>query len=365
MSCVPNKPKCFSTTTEADDVLFHWLGKAGVITLNRPKTLNALNFSMAKKIYPQLKSWQSEVSFVIIKGNGEKAFCAGGDIRAVTEAGKKGDPEAANFFNQEYHLNYLIGSLKIPYIALIHGITMGGGVGLSVHGKYRVATERTVFAMPETAIGLFPDVGGSHFLSRLPGNLGVYLGLTGFRLKGLDVMKAGIATHYCNYSQIHKLEEELISLSDAKEIPKVLETYKKVATSSSNPDFVLQPHLADIDRLFQADSIEDILSSLKNDNSDWAMKQLNVLKDMSPVSMKVTLRLLREGAKLSLKECLEMEYRVVLRILEDKDFYEGVRAVLIDRDHKPKWNPSTVEAVTPEKLESFFKPLPAEKEIRL
>ncbi|CAM1303991.1 HIBCH (predicted) [Pycnogonum litorale] len=189
-----------SSEAEDQDVLFDNVGGNRIITLNRPHALNSLNLSMIRKIYPQLKAWESDpkTCFVLMKAAGDKAFCAGGDIRAIADARKSGDSLTADFFREEYMLNNLIGTLESPFIALIHGITMGGGVGLSVHGHFRVATEKALFAMPETAIGLFPDVGGSYFLPRLGGQLGMYLALTGFRLKGNDVYKSGVATHFVN-----------------------------------------------------------------------------------------------------------------------------------------------------------------------
>uniref|UniRef100_T1JAS2 3-hydroxyisobutyryl-CoA hydrolase, mitochondrial n=1 Tax=Strigamia maritima TaxID=126957 RepID=T1JAS2_STRMM len=352
-------------TTSTEDVLFETKGKAGIITLNRPKALNALNLSMARKIHPQLKKWETELSFVVIKGSGEKAFCAGGDIRAVTEAGRNKDPSAVGFFKLEYLINNTIGTYKIPYVALIHGITMGGGVGLSVHGKYRVATEKTVFAMPETAIGLFPDVGGSYVLPRLPNQLGTFYGLTGYRLSGLDVLKGGIATHFCEFNKIVDLEKEILAVSDPNEIPRILDKYTKESLTKQDKEFSLQPNINQIEKHFSFDTVEEILASLTNENSSWSLSQLETLKKMSPTSMKLTLRLIREGAQMSLQDCLEMEFRVVTRVLSEKDFYEGVRALLIDRDNNPVWDPATIEQVTNEKLQTFFDLLPTKEELKL
>lgn len=238
--------------------------------MNRPKALNAINLEMVRKIYKHLKKCETTKSLMIIKGTGEKSFCAGGDVRAVVEAGPT--EESKNFFREEYTTNALIGNYKIPYIALIDGITMGGGVGLSVHGKYRVATERTLFAMPETAIGLFPDVGGSYFLPRLEGKLGLYLGLTGQRLKGEDVLKAGIATHFCESSKLSDLESALLNCPDADEVPDIL---SKFNMPSSKP-FVLSSHLEQINKCFAGESVEDIIENLKKDGSEWASKTLQV-----------------------------------------------------------------------------------------
>jgi len=347
-----------SAAATTDQVLLRESGKKGFLTLCRPKALNALNLNMINLIYPKLKAWESDLSFVVMTGEGDKAFCAGGDIRAVTEAGKKGDPTAKDFFKAEYLLNYLIGSYKIPFVAVIHGITMGGGVGLSVHGKYRVATDKTVFAMPETGIGLFPDVGGSYFLPRLQGQLGMYLALTGFRLTGVDVLRAGIATHFCSSNKLKDLRKDLENLQDASLLSKVLGDYTEKSLVGMPQDFVLKPVLSKIDEIFGVDSIENVIKMLDKDNSDWAMKQKATLSKMSPSSLKVTFQLQRKGAKLNFKQCLEMEYIAVQHFMKNADFYEGVRAVLIDRDNSPKWTPSRLENVMKVQVDSYFDPKP-------
>uniref|UniRef100_A0A8C5QD75 3-hydroxyisobutyryl-CoA hydrolase n=1 Tax=Leptobrachium leishanense TaxID=445787 RepID=A0A8C5QD75_9ANUR len=319
-----------SQTAPNAEVLLAKAGFAGVITLNRPKALNALNLNMIRLIFPQLKSWNEdpETSFVLIRGAGEKAFCAGGDIRAVTEAGKAGNSLAQDFFREEYNLNNAIGTLKKPYIALIDGITMGGGVGLSVHGHFRVASEKTLFAMPETGIGLFPDVGGGYFLPRLPGKIGLYISLTGFRLKGRDVQKAGIATHFVDSAKILSLEKELFTLkSPSKEdIANVLDNYQKQSVAGKDNPFVLDEHMDNINSLFSANSVEEIFENLKRDGSPFALKQLETLNKMSPTSLKITFRQLKEGASMTLQEVLAMEYRLSQACMRGHDFYEGVRA---------------------------------------
>lgn len=342
------------------EVLLEKVGRAGVITMNRPKVLNALNMSMVQQILPQLKKWEidNDTDIVIIKGNG-RAFCAGGDIRAVTEAGKVGSRLAQDFFLQEYTLNNAIGSCKKPYVALIDGITMGGGVGLSVHGRFRVATEKTLFAMPETAIGLFPDVGGGFFLPRLQGKLGLFLALTGFRLKGRDVHKAGIATHFVESTKIGDLEKELVELKSPSvdRLSELLACYHDQTTLDSEKPFVLEKHMADINRWFTSDTVEGIIRNLKEDGSEFAMKQVETLAKMSPTSMKMTLRQLREGTSMSLSEDLVMEYRLTQACIRGHDFYEGVRAVLVDKDHNPQWKPSTLEEVTDAMVDEWFLPL--------
>uniref|UniRef100_A0A3Q3GWH2 3-hydroxyisobutyryl-CoA hydrolase n=1 Tax=Labrus bergylta TaxID=56723 RepID=A0A3Q3GWH2_9LABR len=344
------------------EVLLEKVGNAGVITLNRPKVLNALNMTMIGLIYPQLKKWESgdDPDIVIIKGAGGKAFCAGGDIRAVTEAGKAGGSLAEDFFRQEYILNNTIGTFKKPYIALIDGITMGGGVGLSVHGRFRVATEKTLFAMPETAIGLFPDVGGGYFLPRLQGKLGLFLALTGFRLKGRDVQRAGVATHFVESMKIPELEEELVHMKSPsnEDISKVLDSYQNQVRTTMKVTLTMTT------LLFSSSSVEGIMQDLKADGSEFAKKQAQTLSKMSPTSLKMTYKLLQAGATLSLQDVLVMEYRLSQACMRGCDFYEGVRALLVDKDQNPKWNPSTLEEVSEQTVEQCFSSL-GDKELTL
>ncbi|NWV64167.1 HIBCH protein, partial [Malurus elegans] len=353
--------KMSKQTDSTAEVLLEKKGGAGIITLNRPKALNALNLSMIQQIYPQIKTWEKdpETYLIIIKGSGGKAFCAGGDIRALTEAGTAGDKMSQDFFIGEYRLNNAVGTCKKPYVALIDGITMGGGVGVSVHGHFRVATEKTLFAMPETAIGLFPDVGGGYFLPRLSGKVGYYLALTGCRLKGRDVLKAGIATHFVESEKLPALEKDLIALkSPSKEkIADVLNSYHMKCTLDQEKEFVLDEHMDKINSIFSANSMEEIVKKLKQDGSPFAMRQLETLNKMSPTSLKLTLRQLREGASMSLQDVLKMEYRLSQACMKGHDFYEGVRAVLIDKDQSPKWKPAALEEVSDEFVDNCFKPL--------
>ncbi|XP_039613830.1 3-hydroxyisobutyryl-CoA hydrolase, mitochondrial [Polypterus senegalus] len=343
------------------EVLLQTSGCAGVITLNRPKALNALNLSMIRKIFPQLKKWEQDdqTSIVIIKGVGDKAFCAGGDIRAVADAGKAGGSLIQDFFREEYILNNAIGTLQKPYVALIDGITMGGGVGLSVHGHFRVATEKTLFAMPETGIGLFPDVGGGFFLPRLRGKLGLFLALTGFRLKGRDVQLAGLATHFVESQKLAALERDLVQLKcpSQKDVAGVLDAYQAQSCTGREQPFALEGHMQDVDRLFSGSSVEGIVCQLEAERSPFAEKQLQTLKRMSPTSMKVTFRQLASGASMSLQEVLVMEYRLCQACMRGHDFYEGVRAVLIDKDQRPKWQPASLDQVTDEMVDGYFQSL--------
>ncbi|CAG9802914.1 unnamed protein product [Chironomus riparius] len=349
-----------TTLSENDNVLVNENGTAGVITLNRPKALNAINTDMVKKIYAAMRDFEKrdDKKLVILKGVGEKAFCAGGDVRAVVEGPVSDGKE---FFRNEYKNNELIGNFRKPYIAVIDGITMGGGVGLSVHGKYRVATERTLFAMPETAIGLFPDVGGGYFLPRMEGNMGFYLGITGFRLKGRDVKKAGVATHFVESSALEELETELGKCNNSDEIDKTLTKFEGLFKDTS--EFILQPHLKQIEKAFGGDTMEVILKRLHSDGSEWAMKQLKTISKMSPTSLKITLRQLQLGKSMTLRECLQMEFRLAVHCCIDSDFKEGVRALLIDKDQQPKWKPNCIEDVTQDHVNKFFAPLPDNDEL--
>uniref|UniRef100_A0AAR2L4R1 3-hydroxyisobutyryl-CoA hydrolase n=1 Tax=Pygocentrus nattereri TaxID=42514 RepID=A0AAR2L4R1_PYGNA len=361
------KPRTMSSNT-GKDVLLERVGNAGVITLNRPKILNALSLDMIRQIYPQLKKWEkdSETDIVIIKGTGDRAFCAGGDIRSLADAGKVGDPLTQDLFREEYTLNNAIGTFKKPYVALISGITMGAGFGLSVHGQFRVATEKTLFAMPETAIGLFPDVGGGYFLPRLQGKLGLFLALTGFRLRGRDVQRAGVATHFVESEKLGALEKDLVELKSpsVSDVAQVLNTYQGQSTLDAEKPFALQQHTGAIDRLFKASSVEEILENLQKDGSAFAQKQLETLAKMSPTSLKLTFRQMQMGAGMSLQEVFVMEYRLSQACMRGSDFYEGVRAVIIDKDQNPKWKPSTLAEVTEQLVEESFRSL-GDRDLRL
>lgn len=350
------------STNSSEEVILERIGNKGIITLNRPKALNALNLSMIKKIYPQLRNWEMDntMKMVIIKGNGEKAFCAGGDVRAIAESGK-GSVLGDEFFREEYRLNNIIGSLSIPFIALINGIFMGGGVGLSVHGPFRVVTEKAVFAMPETQIGFFPDVGGSHFLPRLPGKLGLFLALTGHRLTSRDIFKAGVATHFVPSVHLNVLEQELLRLEtpDIISIDKILTKYQEQWEEDYKKEFTLKQFIGRMNTAFgDTQSVEQIIENLNKDGSDWAKKQVEILGKMSPTSLKVTFEQLKRGHSLTLPECLKMEFRISQHFMErSDDFYSGVKALLIDKNTSPVWKPSNLEEVSDSEVQSYFSPL--------
>ncbi|KAL3074218.1 hypothetical protein niasHS_015048 [Heterodera schachtii] len=345
----------FSSGTN-DDVLFERVNQKLVITLNRPKALNALNLPMIRKIYPQLRN--SSFDLALVKGTGGKAFCAGGDVLAVSKSYKANDPDRIfqQFFLEEYQLNHLIGSLSRPYVAFIDGITMGGGCGLSLHGAFRVATERTILAMPETALGLFPDVGGTYFLPRLSGQLGMFLALTGFRLHGADVFHAGLATHYVESAKLQQVQDELLALpspSKSSDIDQLLRSHGPSDVAS----FVLDPHLELIDECFAAESVETIIERLmRRSDSEFAREQCEILAKMSPTSLKVTFRQIRMGAKLKFDEVFPIEYRLTQRFMAANDFHEGCRAILIDKDRNPKWRPSALSDVNNAIVDAYFAP---------
>jgi enoyl-CoA hydratase len=337
-------------------------GAVGIITLNRPKALNALDQPMCLAIDAALKAWAGDdrIAAVIIRGAGDRAFCAGGDVRAVRDDGiawKRGDGDGdlvREFFRDEYRMNHRIKTFPKPYIALIDGITMGGGVGLSVHGTYRVATERTLIAMPETAIGLFPDVGTSYVLPRLAGEMGAYLALTGSRLKTADTLALGIATHVIPSGRLNEMVAELtgsIRQTDTRaDIDRVLRDYL-----IDDGELDLLNRRATIDRCFGFDTVEAILAALDGEDDDFAAAAAATIRTMSPTSLKLTLKEMRLGGTLDFDSCLRMEYRLTQSVLAGRDFYEGVRAVLVDKDRAPKWYPGTLDAVDDSMIESHFR----------
>ncbi|MEZ5757897.1 MAG: enoyl-CoA hydratase/isomerase family protein [Emcibacteraceae bacterium] len=338
----------------SEHILFEEKSGLGIITLNRPHVLNALSTSMCSILDNQLKAWEENASVkaVLIKGAGGKAFCAGGDVRAIVEQGYENNSLAPEFFSTEYKMNARIYHFNKPFIALLNGITMGGGVGVSIHGSHRIVTENTLFAMPESAIGLIPDVGGSYFLPRLPGALGLYLGLTGARLKGSDILYAGIGTAYMSAEKLPDLIETLIEedITGHDDVDRIIARYAEDPGASSLDEFRDL-----IDAAFSENTVEDIFDHLSIIDHNWAGETLAVLKKMSPISLKVITEQLFRGAKLEFDDCMKMEFRIVYAISSyDSDFYEGVRAVLIDKDHSPNWMPSTLDQVTTEMVLAHF-----------
>lgn len=341
--------------SEEAEVLFAREGVAGIVTLNRPKALNALTLDMVRAIHPQLRAWAVDpaVRLVIIEGAGEKAFCAGGDIRALHDWGRAGDRNVIDFYREEYRLNTFIKHYPKPYVALMDGIDMGGGVGLSVHGSHRIATERLVFAMPETGIGLFPDVGGTWFLPRCPGEIGMYLALTGERLKAADAIYAGIA-------DVFVPSERLAGLRSRLAAGEPVETVSGSLSGDAGTPPLAQNREA-IDRHFSKESVAGILASLKADGSEWAARVAAIIEAKSPVSTLVTYRQVREGRRLGFEDCMKLEFRLTNRFMKGRDFYEGVRAVVIDKDQKPVWSPATLAGVSAQEVDAYFAPLGADE----
>ncbi|KAI9283540.1 ClpP/crotonase-like domain-containing protein [Umbelopsis sp. AD052] len=331
------------------------------LIMNRPKRLNALNWNMINAMKPQLEAWENSdlAKVVLLKGSGGKGFCAGGDVRTVIELSAEKDPQALKFFEDEYKVDHYIATMKTPFISVMNGITMGGGVGLSVHAPFRIATENTLFAMPETAIGFFPDVGGSFFLPRLDGHIGAYLGMTGKRLKGLDVLYGGIATHYVPSNRLSELEARLSELetSNFDVINDAIEEFTENDTAES---FILNPETRkSINKIFGKKTVEDIMAALDKEDSAWAKETKDTLLKMSPSSLKITLEQVRQGAQKSIISCFKMEYGMVQQSLADHDFAEGVTASLVNKT-APKWQPSTLAEVnTKDITKKYFNTPPA------
>jgi len=342
---------------EQADILYEQRGAVVFVTLNRPKALNALTLEMCREFDAELVAWAADptVAAVVIKGVGERAFCAGGDVRAIWEGVRDGGNLPAAFFAAEYRMNRRVFHFPKAYIALIDGITMGGGVGISAHGSHRVATERTLFAMPETGIGLFPDVGASHFLPRLPGRLGLFLGLTGARLKASDCVYAEVATHHVESFALAELEDALVEadwFGDAADVAgSVIEQF---TSDPGEPPLAAQR--AAIDRCFAGGSVEEILANLEAEGSDWAVETLAGLKTRSPSSLKITFQAIQQGAQRDFDSVMTMEYRLSQACMAAPDFSEGVRALIIDKDNSPQWQPATLDAVSDDQVAAYFAP---------
>jgi enoyl-CoA hydratase len=323
-------------------------GRVGRIVLNRPQTLNALDLPMIRACTLALETGRDDphVHAVVIEGAGDRAFCAGGDVRALRQYELDGEHhKAETFFREEYKLNLMIATYPKPYIALIDGICMGGGIGVSVHAPYRVATERAAFAMPETAIGFFPDIGATYFLPRLPGQLGTYLGLTGVRMQGADAVHAGLATHY-----VPRADLPALSCALADDGPAALGIH-----AAPLPAFSLAARRAAIDRCFGADGMAENVRRLEAAGGEWATQTLAALRAVSPSALCWTLEALRRGADLTLPQCQAAEMALTRTTMRHPDFAEGVRAMVVDKDRKPRWRPSRIEDVDPAVIAAMFR----------
>ncbi|QGZ93865.1 enoyl-CoA hydratase/isomerase family protein [Terricaulis silvestris] len=349
------------------DVLTSAANGLAHITLNRPHALHALNTHMCANMTQALLAWRDDPSvhaILLDHAPGTRGFCAGGDIRMIAESGAGDGNEARAFFFTEYRLNHLLFHYPKPVVALIDGVTMGGGVGISMPARFRIATENTTYAMPETGIGLFPDVGGGWYLPRKPGQIGMWLALTGARLKAADCLVAGIATHFmpteilsaaraqiAGAAQTHNAESALASGLDA------------LSESAGKPKELTPENIERINRIFALNSVEQIFAALEADSSDWAKAQLATLRTKSPQTLKVSFRQLREGAAMpSFADEMRSEYRIASRVCARHDFQEGVRALIVDKDNKPVWDPAGLDGVTAAMLDEIFAPLPPTEE---
>ena len=341
-----------------DDVLTFIENTIGRIRLNRPKAIHALTPAMCDAINSALLAWRTNdsVTAVMIDHSEGRGFCAGGDIALIANSAKSDCVEAERFFHLEYRMNHLLFVYDKPIVAFIDGIVMGGGVGISLPARYRVATERTTFAMPETGIGLFPDVGGGWYLPRLPGRVGAWLAATGARIDGADCAAIGIATHYMPSETVDEVKARI--LADPANLATILD-----AATQTPPPSKLEAARPDIDRLFASNKAEEIVAALDADSSEWAAKQRATLATKSPQTIKVALRQLIEGAaQPDFAANMAMEYGLACAIIRRPDFVEGVRALIFDKDNKPRWNPATLEEVSDAMIDAIFVSLPADKQ---
>jgi enoyl-CoA hydratase len=340
------------------DILFERRGAAGLVTLNRPKALNALTRDMIRALMAQLSAWAADgaVSRVIVTAEGGRAFCAGGDIRALYDLGRAGrEDEALEFFRDEYTLNAAVKRFPKPYVALMDGIVMGGGAGISIHGSHRVAGDQYAFAMPEVGIGFFPDVGATYALPQMPGEIGTFCAVTGERLKTADGIASGAATHRVKSDRLADLRD---ALCGSVSVDAVVNAFAE--PSGEGP---VMARRAAIDRLFAGARIEDILAALDREaasgapDAEWTRGIAATMRTKSPTSLKLALEQMRRGADLPFEDCMRTEFRIVSRILHGHDLYEGVRAVIVDKDNAPDWRPATLAEVTDAEVARHFAPL--------
>lgn len=341
-----------SAANEADEppVLGEVRGCAGILTLNRPRVLNALSIPMFALLHARLREWADDprVRVVVVRGAGERAFCAGGDVRAVYEA-RGDDAYMDRVYRIEYELDEYIARYPKPYVALMSGVTMGGGCGISVHGRHRVVTETTKLAMPEAALGLFPDVGSSHFLARCPGHTGMLLALTGLRVDGADAVHLGLADALVSSGRLDDLVEALARTGDA-------DTAVAMCARPSPPTRLLADR-SGIDACFGRDSVAAIVGALRGVDDPWAREAGRAIAAASPTSLEIAFRNLREAPGRSLRECLTTDFRISQRLMRMPDYFEGARAIVVDKDRDPRWRPSRIEDVDPRVVDACFAPL--------
>ncbi len=351
--------------TAEPEILFERRGGAGLVTLNRPQALNAVTLVMVRALRAKLDAWRDDpaVTRVIIRGAGERAFSAGGDLRQLYELGRSGrQAEALLYWREEYALNSVIKYYPKPFVALLDGIVMGGGVGVSIHGSHRVAGDKFQFAMPEVNIGFFPDVGATWFLPRMPGECGAYCALTGDRLRADDAVTSGIATHRVASARFADL---LAALCGNVSVDAVLAAFAQ-QPPSRGPVAGLQ---ATIDRTFAGDSVETVLQNLdrtaasEEGDAPWAAATAKTIRSRSPTSVKIAFAQVRRGREMSFADCMRTEYRIVSRIVYSDDFLEGIRAMIVDKDNAPKWRPAELSGVTAADVDRYFMPLAQELEL--
>ncbi len=339
--------------TEADaQVIVEKRGGAGIVRLNRPRAINSLTLPMVRDLFHALQRFEDDpdIACVVLTGEGERGLCAGGDVRIIHDLGKAGDPQVLDFWREEFPLNYRIARFGKPYVALMDGIVMGGGVGISAHGSHRIVTQRTKLAMPETGIGYFPDVGGSWLLPRAPGECGTWLGLTGNTVTAADAVYAGFADYCVPSDRLEILVQDLSQAAETDDIDAVI-----AAQAIEAGDGILAANRHIIDATFRFDAVEEIFAALSARDDAFSRETLETLQKRSPTSLKLTLRLLRLGREsASLIECLEREFAAGTEILRQHDFYEGVRAALVDKDRNPRWRPARLDGVTEDDLAPYF-----------
>ena len=347
---------------EEGDLIVRREGSAGIIRLNRPRAINAVTLEMFRGVDKALDQFEAEaaVSLVLLEGAGDRGLCAGGDIRALYDSSQVKGDLGKILWREEYILNARIAKFPKPYVAFMDGIVMGGGVGLSAHGRHRVVTERTKLAMPEVGLGFFPDVGGTWLLSRSPGEIGTYFGLTGQTMNGPDAIYARFADAVVPSSKLAALREALLNVSAGVSSAEVKAAIDRFATGeTSGPVAALRPR---IDAWFGHDRMGDIVAGLQRDSSELAQATLKTLNEKSPRGMVVALKLLQLArASSSLEECLVREYRAALEVFASDDFREGVRAAVIDKDRNPRWSPPRIDDVTPEMVAPYFAEIGADE----
>jgi enoyl-CoA hydratase len=349
--------------TETDEVLLELRGNLGIVTLNRPKALNTLSLAMYRVMDPQVVAWGRDprVRAIVVRGAGDRAFCAGGDVRAIYEA--RTHPQGAgdyksDFFREEYCLIQRVHRFPKPYVALMDGIAMGGGMGVSVNGSHRVATERSLCAMPEVHIGLFPDVGATRYLNSCPGKIGLYLALTGSRIKAADMLYCGFATHYVPHDGIEAVTAELAAVewrtgAERAQVDALLDRFRR---DPGAPPLALRQE--EIDRCFAGDSVEQILAALSREGTDWGRETRATIERGSPLAVKITFRQMKLGERgLDIETALALEYRMTQHVMAANDFFEGIRAILVDKDQKPRWEHDSLTAVTDPEVARYFESL--------